>query len=170
MSEWSYRNLGTQCYDLSPEQARALRVGLRFPTAVCFGLVVTALATGSALLMAVLIPVGIAAGWSKWHPFDLVWNHAVRHLMRSPAVPPTPRRRRHAFKLGAVWVFILAALLGSGHQGIAVALAAPLLAVCGLVTVTNYCIPSTLLSLLEARRAKDVLRNTPRSNRERNTL
>lgn len=118
----------------------SLRIGLRFPTALYFVLVVTALATGNAILMTALIPVGIAAGWSRWHPFDLVWNHGVPYVMRAPAVPPTPRRRRHAFKLGAAWVVILAALLATDHQGIVVAFAAPLLAVCGLVTVTNYCV------------------------------
>ena len=41
---WTHSNLSTQGYHLSVGDARVLRVGLRFPTALCLALVVTGLA------------------------------------------------------------------------------------------------------------------------------
>jgi hypothetical protein len=43
-------------------------------------------------------------------------------------------------------------LFAVGQPAAAVALGAVLLAVCGLVTVTNFCIPSTLLNVWWRRR------------------
>lgn len=150
-ASWQSRNLITQGYALAPDEERALALGLRFPTGACWLLVVTALALDSAILMGALVPVGIVAGWGPRHPFDVFWNVVVRRVVGGPAVPPTPRRRRHAFKLGAAWVALLAALLATGHHVAAVAAAAPLLAVCAVVTVTNWCLPSTLLCAWEKR-------------------
>jgi hypothetical protein len=150
---WTHSNLGTQGYCLPEDEARALRVGLRFPTALCLALVVTGLALESALLIALLVPIGAVAGWTRRHPFDLIWNHGLRHLARAPELPPNPTRRRHAFKLATVWLAAVAALFAAGAATAALVLGGVLVAVCSLVTVTNFCIPSTMLALLEGRRS-----------------
>ena len=51
-NSWMRENLSTQGYCLSDDEARALRVGLRLPTAVCLALVVTGLALESTLMVA----------------------------------------------------------------------------------------------------------------------
>lgn len=155
-SVWMRDNLATQGYCLSGGEARRLRVGLRFPTALCLALVITALALQSALMVALLVPVGLVAGWTSRHPFDYVWNHGVRHLLGGPELPRNPRRRRHAFKLATVWLAAVAALFAAGANTPALALGGVLVAVCGLVTVTNFCVPSTVLALLEARTREEV--------------
>ena len=55
---WTHANLETQGYRLGGDEARALRIGLRFPTALCLALVVTGLALESALMIALLVPIG----------------------------------------------------------------------------------------------------------------
>lgn len=149
---WSDANLEVQGYCLSAEQSHALRFGLRFPTALCLALVVVGLAFSSALLIAVLVPIGAVAGWSSRHPFDLIWNHGLRHLAGAPELPPNPPRRRHAFKLATVWLAAVAALFAAGASTAALVLGGALVAVCGLVTTTNFCLPSTLLGIWERRR------------------
>jgi hypothetical protein len=149
-----HQNLATQGYCLPADDARALRVGLRFPTALCLALVVTGLALESALLVGLLVPIGAVAGWSARHPFDHLWNHGARHVVGGPELPPNPSRRRHAFKLATVWLAGVAALLAAGASTAALALGGVLVAVCSLVTVTNFCIPSTMLAGLERRRRR----------------
>ena len=149
---WTHENLATQGYCLSSAEARQLRAGLRFPTALCLGLVIIGLVLESALLIAVLVPIGAVAGWSARHPFDHLWNHGVRHLTGAPPIPPNPTRRRHAFKLATVWLAAVAVLFAVGASTAALVLGGVLVSVCSLVTVTNFCIPSTLLAWLEARR------------------
>ena len=149
---WTRANLETQGYCLSGDEAHSLRVGLRFPTALCLVLVVVALALESTVMIALLVPIGAIAGWSSRHPFDHLWNHGVRHVFRRPELPPNPTRRRHAFKLATVWLAAVAALFAAGAATAALVLGGMLVAVCSLVTVTNFCIPSTLLDWLEGRR------------------
>jgi hypothetical protein len=155
-TEWTHENLSTQGYCLTGDEARRLRIGLRFPTALCLALVITALALGSALLVALLVPVGLLAGLTSRHPFDHLWNRGLRHLTGAPELPLNPVRRRYAFKLATVWLAAVAVLFALGANVAALALGGVLVAVCGLVTATNFCIPSTMLAWLDARRRKEV--------------
>jgi hypothetical protein len=154
---WMRENLSTQGYCLSDAQHRRLWFGLRFPTGLCLGLVITALALESAPMLVVLSGIGLVAGFTSRHPFDLLWNHGLRHLAAAPELPPNPPRRRHAFKLATAWLLAVAALLAAGYDVAALSLGLVLVGVCGLVTATNFCIPSTLLAWWERRRHREPL-------------
>jgi hypothetical protein len=149
---WTERNLAVQGYCLSSQETRALRWGLRFPTALCLVLVATGLALQSAGLILALVPVGAAAGWTRRHPFDLIWNQALRHLNGAPELPPNPMPRRHGFKVGTVWLLAVGVLLAVGETTAGLILGGMLLTACGLLTLTNFCIPSTLLGIWWRRR------------------
>src|SRR5947208_7691647 len=141
MSAWMEANLRTQGYCLTSEESRALRWGLRFPTALCLALVIVGLALQSALLILALVPIGAVAGWTGRHPFDLIWNHGLRHLTNAPELPPNAKPRRHSFKLATVWLLAVGVLFGLGHATAALVLGTVLVGVCGLVTSTNFCVP-----------------------------
>jgi hypothetical protein len=149
---WTERNLTVQGYCLSGAESRALRLGLRFPTALCFALVATGLILESAVLILALVPIGALAGWTRRHPFDLLWNHGLRHLSGAPELPPNPTPRRHGFKVGTMWLLSVGVLLALGNPTAALILGVPLLIACGLLTATNFCIPSTLLGIWWRRR------------------
>lgn len=152
---WMDANLAVQGYRLSAEQSRDLRWGLRFPTALCLALIVTGLLLESAVVVLALVPIGALAGWTSRHPFDLIWSHGLRHLTGAPPLPPNPTPRRHAFKLATVWLLAVGALFAAGQATAALVLGGILIAVCGLVTTTNFCSPSTLLGAWHHRRATD---------------
>lgn len=65
---WMEANLEVQGYGLGQEENRALRWGLRFPTALCLALAVAGLALQSAVLILALVPIGLVAGWTPRHP------------------------------------------------------------------------------------------------------
>jgi hypothetical protein len=153
MSAWTERNLAVQGYRLSAGESRALRWGLRFPTALCFALVATGLALHSAVLILAVVPIGAVAGWTRRHPFDLIWNHGLRYMSGAPELPPNPMHRRHGFKVGTVWLLAVGLLLAVGQTTAALILGVMLLGACGLLTATNFCLPSTLLSLWDRRRS-----------------
>ncbi len=152
LTAWMDDNLATQGYCLVASERRRLAIGLRFSTALCFGLVTFGVVWQSAILLAGLSLVGLAAGFAPRHPFDYLWNHGVRHLLGAPPVPPNPTRRRHAFKVATAWLLVVAGLFAAGWSTAGLVLGAMLLAACGAVTVFNLCIPSMALSLLERRR------------------
>jgi Domain of unknown function (DUF4395) len=149
---WTERNLTVQGYRLTESESRSLRWGLRLSTGLCFVLVALGLALQSAALLLALVPIGAVAGWTRRHPFDLIWNHGLRQLTRAPELPPNPTPRRHAFKLGTVSLLAIGLLFAFGQPTVALILGAILLPVCGLVTLTNFCIPSTLLGIWSRRR------------------
>ena len=154
-------NLEVQGYCLSAEESRALRWGLPFPTALCLALVITGLMLQSAVLVLALVPIGAVAGWTPRHPFDLIWNHGLRHLSAAPKLPPNPTRRRHAFKLGTVWLLAVGLLFAFGQATAALVLGGVLVTVCGLVTTTNFCVPSTLLGIWWRRRGTGIATTQP---------
>jgi Domain of unknown function (DUF4395) len=147
LAAWMDSNLAIQGYRLSPEETHRLRLGLRFPTALCLVLVATGLALESAPILFALAGIGLIAGFTPRHPFDLIWNRALRHAFDAPEVPPNPPRRRHAFKLATAWLLATAVLFATGAGTAALALGIALLAACSVVTIANFCIPSELMAL-----------------------
>jgi hypothetical protein len=142
-------NLSTQGYRLSADERRKLSVALRFSTGACLLLVVTALALESQALVFALSGVGVVAGFSARHPFDLIWNYGVRHITGGSPLPPNPTWRRHAFKVATVWLLSVGGLLAAGPTTIALALGGLLVAACATVTATNLCLPSEALAWWE---------------------
>jgi Domain of unknown function (DUF4395) len=157
LTGWIGDNLTTQGYRLSDSERRRLWLGLRFPTALCLALVIVALVLQSVPMLAALSGIGLVAGFTRRHPFDLLWNHGLRHLMNAPELPPNPTRRRHAFKLATVWLLAVAALFAAGADAVALSLGLVLVGVCGLVTATNFCVPSTLIAWWDRRRRREAL-------------
>lgn len=154
VSDWIARNLTTQGYCLGAEERTQLWVALRFATGLCLPLVAAALVLESLVLLLALASIGAVAGLAPRHPFDLLWNHGVRHISAAPPLPPNPVRRRHAFKIGAAWLLTVAALFAADLPAGAWALGGILIAACGLTTTVNFCVPSFALSLLERTRTR----------------
>ena len=150
--DWMDANLATQGYCLTEPERRALGVGLRFSTGVCLALTIGTLIVGSPLVFVGLAGIGAAAGFGRRHPFDHVWNGAVRHVVAAPPLPPSPTRRRHAFKVATAMMLTVAALLALGAPTAALVVGGLLVAACTTVTATNLCLPSVALSFLEQRR------------------
>jgi hypothetical protein len=143
---WMRSNLSTQGYRIGDAECRRLAVGLRFSTGLCLGLVTTALAFESPVMVFILALVGAIAGVSERHPFDHVWNHAARHVVGGPVLPPNPIRRRHAFKVATASLLVVGTLLAAGATTEALVLGGTLVAACGVVTATNLCLPSEAMA------------------------
>ncbi len=156
---WMRGNLTTQGYCLSDSERRALWLGVRFSTGACLVLVVAGLALESAPFFTVMVGIGAIAGFSSRHPFDYIWNHAVRHIARAPALPPNPRRRRDAFKVATGWLAVVAVLFAAGADTAALVMGGLLVAACTTVTLTNLCLPSEAFSRWERLRHRKELRS-----------
>lgn len=148
---WMRGNLTTQgC--LSDAERRELAVGLRFSTGLCLSLVVVALALQSPVMIFALSGIGVVAGFSARHPFDHIWNHAVRHALGGPQLPPNPARRRNTFKVATAWLLLVGVLFAAGATTAGLVLGGLLVAACATVTATNLCLPSEMFAWLERRR------------------
>jgi hypothetical protein len=152
---WMRANLTTQGYCLTDAERRELAVGLRFSTGLCLTLVVAALALASPAMIFALSGIGVIAGFTARHPFDHIWNHAARHVLGGPQLPPNPTRRRHAFKVATAWLLVVGTLLAAGATTAGLILGGMLVAACAIVTAANLCLPSLALAAWERRRLHD---------------
>lgn len=150
-------NPESQGYCLTAEQLRDLRFAVRFPIALCLAFVATSVALESPALLFALVPIGLVAGFSSRHPFDLIWNRVVRHVVGGAELPPNPARRRNAFKIGAAWLLITAGLFAAGLTTAGIVLGCALLGACASAAILNLCLPSAVFSWFASRRRRTVV-------------
>lgn len=112
-------------------------------------MVAVGLALESVPLLLVTVVIAAVAGFTSRHPFDYLWNHGVRYAFRAAPVPPNPRRRRDAFKVGTAMLAVVVALFATGADTAALIMGGFLLAACASVTALNLCLPSETLALVE---------------------
>ena len=117
---------------------------LRLAFGLCglLGGVGTLLASPTILLMLALIAALAAA--SPVHPFDLIYNHGIRHFTGTGPLPKRGAPTRFGCGMGAVLVLVTAWAFSAGHQVAGYALGGALTFVVLLVSTTDICIPSLI--------------------------
>lgn len=85
---------------------------------------------------------------AQMHPFDHVYNLALRPLLGGLSVSPSPAPRRFACQMATVWVTAIAIAFLMGAPTVAWILAVPLLLTGAIVGTTNWCLPSFTYGLL----------------------
>jgi hypothetical protein len=152
---WSRACLTMQGYGaLGDGDRRRLWLGLRFAPALCL----TGIALGTALasppLLFVMAGSAALGGFVlPKHPFDYLYDAALRPLLGGPEVPPSPPPRRFACQLATPWILAIAIALLAGAATVAWVLAAPLLAAGAVVATTNWCMPSFIYGVVHSRDA-----------------
>jgi hypothetical protein len=86
------------------------------------------------------------------HPFDLLYNHGVRYLTRTPPLPKQGPQRRFASGLATVWLIATAWAFHIGSDTVGFALGIPLIVVAAFVSTTHFCIPSLIFNTVFSRR------------------
>jgi hypothetical protein len=130
---------GVEMQELAPV-APWLR--LAFGLCALLGGVGTLLASPAILLLLALIAVAAAA--SPVHPFDLVYNHGIRHLTRTGPLPRRGAPTRFGCGMGAVLLVVTAWTFSAGHHVVGYALGGMLTFVVLLAGTTDVCIPSLI--------------------------
>jgi hypothetical protein len=117
---------------------------LRLAFGLCglLGGVGTLLASPTILLVLALIAALAAA--SPVHPFDLIYNHGIRHFTGTGRLPKRGAPTRFGCGMGAVLVLVTAWAFSAGHQVAGYALGGALTFVVLLVSTTDICIPSLI--------------------------
>jgi hypothetical protein len=82
------------------------------------------------------------------HPFDLLYNHGVRHLTGTRPLPRHGPQRRFACGVATVWLTGTAFAFHQGAMALGYVLGGAITAVATLVAVTHFCIPSLVYNTL----------------------
>lgn len=133
----------------STDDLRRLAWGLRFTPGLCMALAVVGLATRSPGIHFLLAALGILTFFTPaHHPFDLLYNHGVRHLFGAPKLPPNPLPRRIACLLGGAMNLGIGAAFVGGRLGWAYGVGAVLILLQIVVLTSHFCVASWLFELL----------------------
>jgi hypothetical protein len=141
--------LQTQGYVDVPEATLA-RVApwLRWSPAICTTIVGIGTVLASEWVLWALVPFAVLGALMSRHPFDYVYNLGVRRLTGTPPLPEHRAPRRFACGMAAVWITATGAAFAAGAPALGYALGGVLAAVGALVSVTHFCIPSTIYGLV----------------------
>ncbi len=132
---------------LDDETYRQIDLPLRLAPAICMTWVAVGSAMGSPLVLGALLPFAFLGALLPGHPFDVIYNHGIRHLTGGPRLPRYTARRRFTCAMGTVMIATAAGLMLTGNP-LAGSLVGWSLAAAAFVNVsTGFCIPGFLAKL-----------------------
>lgn len=146
---WSRSCLTMQGYGaLADEERRSLWLGLRFAPALCFAGIAIGVVLASPVVLLAMAAAAFVGGFvTPKHPFDYLYDVALRPLLGGPRVPPSPAPRRFACQMATPWVAAIAAAFLLDAAPVALVLALPLLVVAAVNVTTHWCLPSLVYGL-----------------------
>ncbi len=121
---------------------------LRMAFGGCTLLAASGTVLASPTILWILTPIAALAALFPVHPFDLIYNHGIRHLRGTGPLPKRGAQTRFACGLGAVWLVATALAFQSGRLMLGYVLGGALTSVALLVSTTDICIPSMIYNAL----------------------
>ena len=126
---------------------------LRFTVVLCG----TGMGIGTALaftpLLGAIALIAFLGAISPKHPFDLIYNHGIRHLTGTIPIPRNGAPTRFACGIASVGLVATTVAFELNVAWLGYALGGTLTSVAALVSVTHFCIPSMVYQSLFGRRA-----------------
>jgi hypothetical protein len=121
---------------------------LRLAFGLCTILAAIGTALASPIFLLALVPIAALGAIFSVHPFDLVYNHGIRHLRETPPLPRRGPPSRFACGVGALWLMLTAYAFSSGLATLGYILGGSLVVVGTLVSTIHFCIPSMIFRAL----------------------
>jgi len=144
-------------HGVADENLDTVDLGLRVAPVVCASIATAGTVSASATVFWGLLAFALAGAMLPGHPFDVLYNHGIRHLLKGPRLPRYPFPRRFACMFASVLIVAAALCLESGAVLAGQILGAAMVVGALVPVMTGLCIPSFLLhavtGLFQARRA-----------------
>jgi hypothetical protein len=121
---------------------------LRLSPAICMVWAAVGTALASPTVLWVLTPFAALGAILPGHPFDVLYNYGLRHLLGKPVLPRYGKQRRMACVFGATTVATAAWAFQTGMPVIGYMLGALLVALAFVQVSTGVCVLSFLMRVL----------------------
>lgn len=149
LSERVRDNIRAQGFCGLPDETYAqINYPLRLAPAICMVWAAVGTALESYVILWALAPFAALGAIFPSHPFDVFYNHGLRHLFRTPALPRYGFRRRFACALATVMLVAAAWAFQAGAPVVGAVLGWALVAAAFVNVSTGFCIPSFLVRML----------------------
>lgn len=132
---------------LDDKTCAQLNYPLRLSPAICmlWAAVVTALA--SPVILRALAPFSALGAILPGHPFDVVYNYGLRHLLGTPALHRYGVRRRFARALATIMIIAAAWGFRTGRPVVGYLVGWSLVAAAFVNVSTGFCVPSFIFRI-----------------------
>ena len=134
--------------NLSDDHISELAFGNRFAYIVCGSIVAVAVATAHIPTLIAMMVVAFLGVILPYHPFDYIYNHVLRGMLNKPKLPPRSKQLKFTCVIATLWLFATTYLFYSGLTNAGYVLGGLLVAVAFIVSVTDFCIPSTIYNFI----------------------
>ena len=125
---------------------------LRWSPVLCTFFMILGVSLQSPVVLWLLASMAFLGAFLPFHPFDLLYNHGVRHLAGTRPFPHNGPQRKFACGLASAWLVATGWAFHVGASTLGFSLGIPLVLVAALVSVTNICIPSMIYNYLFGKR------------------
>ena len=125
-----------------------LNYPLRLSPAICMTWAAVGTFLGSANILWLLAPFAALGAIFPSHPFDVLYNYGLRHVLKGPALPRYPVRRRFACAMATVMLIIAAWGFQSGMPLLGLVVGWSLVAAAFVNVSTGFCVPSFIYRLI----------------------
>ena len=92
---------GYYCY--SDKELNDYKYGIRFAYYSCDLLVILGLLLTNSWILAVAMTIAFLGWLLPKHPFDYLYNYAIRYMINKPEIPPRTKQVRFACGIAAAW-------------------------------------------------------------------
>ena len=128
---------------------------LRLSPAICMVWTAVGTALASPIVLWALVPFAALGAILPGHPFDVLYNHGLRHLFGTPALPRYGVRRRFACALATMMLITGASAFQSGAPVVGYIAGWSLVAAAFVNVSTGFCVPSFIVRIFVGKVACD---------------
>jgi Domain of unknown function (DUF4395) len=121
---------------------------LRLAPAICMVWAAVGTALGSPTILWALVPFAALGAILPGHPFDVLYNHGLRHLLGAPKLPRYGTRRRLACAVATTWLIVAAWAFQAGMPVVGTIAGGSVVAGTLLQVSTGICPPAVMARLL----------------------
>lgn len=118
---------------------------LRLSPAICMLWAAVGTALASPTILWALAPFAALGAILPGHPFDVLYNFGLRHVLRTPALPRYGARRRFACAMATIMLIAAAWGFQAGMPMIGYVVGWSLVAAAFVNVSTGFCIPSFIV-------------------------
>lgn len=127
---------------------KAVDIGLRVGPVFCMLLAGIGTALASPALLLALAPLALLGAVLSGSPFDVFYNHGLRHVLAGPRLPVYRAPRRFACSVATTWLLATAGLMLAGYATAGQVMGWLLVITAAVPVTTGFCVPSFIFRLV----------------------
>ena len=157
ISEKTRKRIEAQGFiEITDGEMRQINYWLRLAPATCMTWTAVGVVLASPLILWALVPFALLGGILRGHPFDAIYNYGLRHIFKTPRLPPYGLPRRVAWLMATGLLMVAALGFQFGFPVIGYAVGGFMVIAAFTNVSTGFCIPSFIYSLIFGKAACEI--------------